>query len=442
IINHVNENSDKFGLELKYSTLSDYFDELLRRKVSFSKTENLDFFPYADGDDAYWTGYYTSKAHLKTLTRRNEQILRLTEMVLAKEELKGRHSNNLINDAFQVVREVALTDAEIQHHDGITGTSKEYVSQQYKLHLEKGQEKLMKLLESMNSKNGNLNGVYVYNTVDFDAIELVKIPVDKADYVVYDQNRNLISSIIVPASGFSGIYRQNYDLMFYADVAGLSKAFFFIESDEYQSKHVKYEKAEIAPPITVSNDNLKMQLETTEGRLRMIVHQFGKSFEIDAFLFAYKSYQGEGQRSGAYIFRTNDKNPDILFKDLDDLKFEVMKTDLFEDIKISCDGFSQVFRLHKQGLLSDSIEVLSGIGPLLKDQEVVMKVFVKGAGHYSASLFCETMDLLLLTDRCLGVASQHNGEVELMLHRRTSNDDGRGVDEPLDDQSVVNSRVV
>jgi hypothetical protein len=128
--------------------------------------------------------------------------------------------------------------------------------------------------------------------------------------------------------------------------------------------------------------------------------------------------------------------------------------------------------LHKQGLLSDSIEVLSDIGPLLKDQEVVMKVFVKGAGHCrlntlsngmfgmgresrsqnpaanfypitdSASLSCEAMDLLLLTDRCLGASSQHNGEVELMLHRRTSHDDGRGVDEPLDDQSVVNSRVV
>ena len=42
-----------------------------------------------------------------------------------------------------------------------------------------------------------------------------------------------------------------------------------------------------------------------------------------------------------------------------------------------------------------------------------------------------------LLDRPMAVGSQKNGQLELMLHRRTLNDDLRGVEESLDDQSVI-----
>ena len=50
-------------------------------------------------------------------------------------------------------------------------------------------------------------------------------------------------------------------------------------------------------------------------------------------------------------------------------------------------------------------------------------------------------ELVALSDRTVGVASLAPGQLEAMLHRRCSQDDFRGVNEPLDDQSIVYPRL-
>jgi hypothetical protein len=42
--------------------------ETIETQVDWS-TKKEDFFPYADGDDAYWTGYFVSRAGFKRLER-------------------------------------------------------------------------------------------------------------------------------------------------------------------------------------------------------------------------------------------------------------------------------------------------------------------------------------------------------------------------------------
>lgn len=49
----------------------------------------------------------------------------------------------------------------------------------------------------------------------------------------------------------------------------------------------------------------------------------------------------------------------------------------------------------------------------------------------------EDLQLNLLGETTHGAAALANGQVEVMIHRRCMQDDGRGVGEPLDDQTPI-----
>lgn len=70
-------------LQAQFGTLSDYFDALYKKVgiVPGMKPPGFpvltgDFFSYADREDHYWTGYYTSRPFYKSLDRVLEAHLR------------------------------------------------------------------------------------------------------------------------------------------------------------------------------------------------------------------------------------------------------------------------------------------------------------------------------------------------------------------------------
>uniref|UniRef100_A0A8C6MFP0 Alpha-mannosidase n=1 Tax=Nothobranchius furzeri TaxID=105023 RepID=A0A8C6MFP0_NOTFU len=121
----------------QFGTLTDYFSALYKaygvapgsRPGDFPVLSG-DFFAYADREDHYWTGYYTSRPFYKSLDRVIESHLRGAEILYSLAVANARHAG--MEGRYPVSDYALLVDARrsvglFQHHDAITGTAKENV---------------------------------------------------------------------------------------------------------------------------------------------------------------------------------------------------------------------------------------------------------------------------------------------------------------------------
>ncbi|XP_057692504.1 alpha-mannosidase 2x isoform X2 [Corythoichthys intestinalis] len=128
-------------VKTQFGTLSDYFNALYKsygvpqgsRPPDFPVLSG-DFFAYADREDHYWTGYFTSRPFYKSLDRVIESQLRGAEILYTLAVANARHLG--MEGRYPVSDYALLVDARrsvglFQHHDGITGTAKENVVVDY-----------------------------------------------------------------------------------------------------------------------------------------------------------------------------------------------------------------------------------------------------------------------------------------------------------------------
>jgi alpha-mannosidase II len=132
---HINGN-ERFNAHMRFGTLGDYFTELAKLNVNNKNVKVLegDFFTYADRQDHYWSGYYTSRPFNKRLERLVEAYLRTSEILFSIVNLKSSSSSSMskqINDWYKWLIRARQNLALFQHHDGITGTSKTPVVRDY-----------------------------------------------------------------------------------------------------------------------------------------------------------------------------------------------------------------------------------------------------------------------------------------------------------------------
>ncbi|KAG5198046.1 hypothetical protein MJG53_012665 [Ovis ammon polii x Ovis aries] len=132
-------------VQAQFGTLSDYFDALYKRtgvepgaRPPGFPVLSGDFFSYADREDHYWTGYYTSRPFYKNLDRVLEAHLRGAEILYSLAVAHARRAG--LASQFPLSNFALLTDARrtlglFQHHDAITGTAKEAVVVDYGVRL-------------------------------------------------------------------------------------------------------------------------------------------------------------------------------------------------------------------------------------------------------------------------------------------------------------------
>ncbi|NXN06479.1 MA2A1 mannosidase, partial [Indicator maculatus] len=141
LFDYMNSHPD-WHVKAQFGTLSDYFEALRKESNLGEKHSNSffpvlsgDFFTYADRDHHYWSGYFTSRPFYKRLDRVLESYLRAAE-ILYSLALAESSKNEMMSSFPSVNNYKLLIEARrnlglFQHHDAITGTSKDWVVVDY-----------------------------------------------------------------------------------------------------------------------------------------------------------------------------------------------------------------------------------------------------------------------------------------------------------------------
>ncbi|KAH9495040.1 Alpha-mannosidase 2 [Bulinus truncatus] len=146
LIQYMNSRSD-WNINVQWGTLQDYFQltkqDHANRKLSGDAEEfpvlTGDFFPYSDRDSEYWTGYYSTRPFDKYFSRDVQSTLQAADMLntlnylfYKKWELKSDPKFFQHSSFLQTARRAL---GLFMHHDAITGTSKEFVVEDYEQYL-------------------------------------------------------------------------------------------------------------------------------------------------------------------------------------------------------------------------------------------------------------------------------------------------------------------
>lgn len=128
-------------VQAQFGTLTDYFNAVYKangvapgaRPPDYPVLSG-DFFAYADREDHYWSGYYTSRPFYKNMDRILESHLRGAEILFSLAVAHARHGG--MEGRYPTSDYALLADARrqvalFQHHDAITGTAKENVVLDY-----------------------------------------------------------------------------------------------------------------------------------------------------------------------------------------------------------------------------------------------------------------------------------------------------------------------
>ncbi|KAB2089525.1 hypothetical protein ES319_A03G067500v1 [Gossypium barbadense] len=340
-----------------YSTPSIYTDAKYATNEAWPlKTD--DYFPYADRINAYWTGYFTSRPALKGYVRTmSGYYLAARQLEFLKGRSKAGPNTDYLADALALA----------QHHDAVSGTSKQHVANDYAKRLSIGYEEAAKVVEtslasitrsSSKTDSGNKvtmfqqclllnisycpssevdlsNGknlvVVVYNPLGWKREDIIRIPVIDGNVIVKDHRGNEIESQLVPLLNASLAIRNYYSmaylgkfpsvtpkywLAFSASAPPLGLNTYFISSRKqkataapsknqvvYSSKEKQKDVIEVGP------GDLKLVFSAKQRKLIGYINSRTKVKET--VRQSYSFYTGATdikQASGAYIFLPNGTN--------------------------------------------------------------------------------------------------------------------------------------
>ena len=349
LFNHMNAKTE-WNVHARFGTVKDYFEEVKKamaklgeRQQSDSKFLSLtgDFFPYSDHSDEFWTGYFSTRPFAKGLCRDLEVFLRSAEILHSLAvglDTKGLYQRSTsIDKLVNSRRSLAL----FQHHDGITGTSRSWVADDFERRLELGLQMSKDVMRSafgfllsnksssdqtvnvldplsarMLSPNEHLIHVVhagirlqVFNNVANRRHELIHLIVNHQHVLVVDHNGlPLVSQITPPPAETSENEEMaTYMLSFVADLPALSVTAFDISPARNTSVHCSqtanssaYTVSHLAkqPDIAFENNYMKAVFSLHTGLLKTVYMKEKNKFVHSSLEFLFYS----SQRSGAYIF--------------------------------------------------------------------------------------------------------------------------------------------
>lgn len=338
-----------------------------------------DFFPYSDCPHCFWTGYFTSRPALKRFERVASSFLLAARQVEStpyrESNANGRGDANLKNESLLCEDPMGLLEDAVgvlQHHDGVSGTSKQHVAYDYAKTLQAGidavvpctirklkhlllgdedgaSEKYLKdltycqllnetkcgisvaatatvtaTMQNGEDETGNAKDLYVivYNGLASNRSATIDLPIgSNGNYIVEDLQEGSVETINALRMPLrSSNHRADGDsfvLSFMAlSLPAVGAKVFRIKKldDSITSKNDLEERED--GTVKISNDHFSVLVDTKTGDIRRIgANEVGKLSSWGYYpSFDYKKdaiQERDFSNAGAYIFR-----PSIPYQEL------------------------------------------------------------------------------------------------------------------------------
>ncbi|GHP04865.1 hypothetical protein PPROV_000361700 [Pycnococcus provasolii] len=144
LIHHVNE---RYGDQVNvfYSTPDRYTAARHAESLTWpclGSDKPNDLFPYEHRGNSYWTGYFTSRPALKFYVYEMQRLMYSARILEVATRATMSWNVQKLNAGLPTAR-LALALGLVQHHDGVSGTEKQHVADDYARQLAKGYDGTM-----------------------------------------------------------------------------------------------------------------------------------------------------------------------------------------------------------------------------------------------------------------------------------------------------------
>uniref|UniRef100_A0A673G088 Alpha-mannosidase n=1 Tax=Sinocyclocheilus rhinocerous TaxID=307959 RepID=A0A673G088_9TELE len=461
-------------VQAQFGTISDYF-EALRKSTGMDPVGinvgqlalpvlSGDFFTYADRDDHYWSGYFTSRPFYKRLDRVLESHLRAAEVLysltLANIQKYGQPNDYPSVDNYKLLTEARRNLGLFQHHDAITGTGKDWVVVDYGTRLFHSILNVKRVIVSsahwlvlkdkqtyfhdpsnpflqmddVQPSQDALPRKIIFEVHEKPRLLVVYNPTEQARmsmvtvYVTTPKVRVLNALGHVVRAQVSAVWNDAshaaadvFQLSFVAQAAPLGLSVYqLMEGMEPRTEAAKYmflqdgrqiSVSELehfrqfyqqdAAPVHIENPHLKLSISTATGLLEKMRLKEDDSEDLVKVEFVLYGTTSNKDKSGAYLFLP-DKEATYLFSaELSSHYNKVQPRKTMAKLPLQANFYPMTSMVY----LQDSSGRLS-----------------------------------LLTAQSLGAASLKSGQLEVIMDRRLNQDDNRGLGQGvLDNKITANS---
>jgi len=220
-----------------------------------------DFMPYSDCKHCFWTGYFTSRASLKRLERAGSSFLHAARQIEAMDDDTDKLMSNTESDIFDLDDAMGV----IQHHDGVTGTSKQHVAYDYAKRVTRGFQRAstyaakvlgrllgnpdieLKTCPELNVSKCDISQestlelgtdifIVAYNALASSRSDVVGVPVSiDASYRVWNLMTNAeVDSILLPRDNSAGVANSSNFVLYFdtGDIPAIGGVSYRIEMVE------------------------------------------------------------------------------------------------------------------------------------------------------------------------------------------------------------------
>lgn len=403
LIKYVNarqQNGSK--VNVFYSTPSCYLDALHKADLEWP-TKTDDFFPYASNNHSYWTGYFTSRPTLKGYVREANNFMQAVKQFSSLLGMGQDSRLETLKEAMGV----------LQHHDAVSGTAKQAVTDDYYERLSNGMGEAFKLVAEAYSKlqpsvpgiETDISPIFcpllnesscpptethssfivtLYNPLGKSRKQYpVRIPVPgDTGFTVTDFQDNVVLNQLVPIPKSvlqlpGRVSSATYELVFFADeIPPLGYTQFHVQKTANR-RVLKRQMSSVTTPADSENDlhvnigdSLSLYFDEKTKLLSGIgVEKHGDitTLKVNQTYLWYAGMNGHNTKesdraSGAYIFRPNGTSPYTIGEMVN---ISIIEGDVVTEIHQEWSSWmSQVMRIYNQEPLKIEMEWLVGPIPI------------------------------------------------------------------------------